>query len=48
MARNNKIKYHKPTKEKNNKKTKIILIIGLIAVIISAKYTRSKNNKRKK
>ena len=26
MTRNNKIKYYKPTKEKNNKKTKIILI----------------------
>ena len=30
MTRNNKIKYYKPTKEKNNKKTKIILIIAKI------------------
>ena len=34
MSRNNKIKYYKPTKEKTTK-NKIMLIIGLIAIIIS-------------
>ena len=49
MTRNNKIKYYKPTKEKNNKKTKIILIIGLIAIIISTTIinTKNKNNTTK-